>query len=310
MKNILVTGGAGAIGSNLARTLLSLDYNVIILDDLSSGFKENVDARAKFYEGSLLENDLLVHIFQKHKIDFIFHLAALFANQNSVEHPALDLQVNGHGTLSILEKAHKYKVQKVVYTSSSCVYGAMPTMSDRLPLEGKLDTPYAITKLLGEQYCQFFSSFHGLNTTIVRLFNVYGPGEKPGQYRNVIPNMFSKAIKGEPLIITGTGDETRDFTFVEDVMNGMIQACLGQSAPGEIFNLGSGVPTSIQTLVDTINLISGNKSPTIYRPRRSWDHVLHRIASIEKARNEIAFMPKTTLMEGLSKTFEWLLTNE
>lgn len=309
MTNILITGGAGAIGSNLARHLISLNYNVIILDDLSSGFKESILPQAKFFQGTILDDALLDGIFQEHQIDYIFHLAALFANQNSVEHPDIDLQVNGLGTLKILEKAHKYHVKKVIYTSSSCVYGGMSTMDDASPLQGKLDTPYAITKLLGEQYCQFFSSFHGLDTSIVRLFNAYGPGEKPGMYRNVIPNMFLKAINGESLTITGTGQETRDFTFVKDVVLGMTQVCFCQTAPADIFNLGSGRSTSIQTLVEAINTISGNKSPIIYLPRRSWDHVLHRVATIEKVKNKIGFIPKVSLEEGLNKTYRWLLKN-
>jgi UDP-glucose 4-epimerase len=309
MTNILITGGAGAIGSNLARHSISLGCNVIILDDLSSGFKESISPEAKCFQGTILDDALLDSIFQEHKIDYIFHLAALFANQNSVEHPDIDLQVNGLGTLKILEKAYKYHVKKVIYTSSSCVYGGMSTMDDTSPLQGKLDTPYAITKLLGEQYCQFFSSFHGLDTSIVRLFNAYGPGEKPGLYRNVIPNMFLKAINGESLTITGTGQETRDFTFVEDVVLGLTQVCFCQTTPADTFNLGSGIPTSIQVLVETINAITRNKSPVIYQPRRNWDHVLHRVAHIQKAKNKIGFAPNTSLKEGLDKTYHWLLKN-
>jgi UDP-glucose 4-epimerase len=273
---------------------------------LSSGFQENIPSEVTFYNGSILNEALLDRIFQEHEIDNVFHLAALFANQNSVEHPALDLQVNGLGTLKILEKSKQYQIQKVIYTSSSCVYGGMSKMDDKVPLSGKLDTPYAITKLLGEQYCQFFSSYHGLNTSIVRLFNAYGPGEKPGLYRNVIPNMLLKAMKGESLIITGTGQETRDFTFVEDVAYGIAQAGFCQTQPGEVFNLGSGIPTTIQTLVEMINGLTKNSAPITYQPKRTWDHISHRVADIQKARNVIAFVPKTQLIVGLEKTYNWL----
>lgn len=307
MNKILITGGAGAIGSNLANYMLSKDSHVIVIDDLSSGFKENLPSQVTFYKGSILDESLLDRIFQEHKIDYVFHLAALFANQNSVEHPDIDLQVNGLGTLKILEKSKHYHIKKVIYTSSSCVYGGMPIMDDKKPLHGKLDTPYAITKLLGEQYCQFFSSLHGLDTAIVRLFNAYGPGEKPGQYRNVIPNMLLKAIKGESLIITGTGNETRDFTFIEDVVYGIAQAGFCQTKPGEVFNLGSGVPTTIQALVEIINGIANNNSPIIYQPRRDWDHIAHRVADIQKARDLIGFAPKTQLENGVKKTYDWLI---
>ena len=194
MSSILVTGGAGAIGSNLVASLLKEGHKVIVLDDLSSGHKRNISEAAVFFQGSILNEELLEEVFQNAKIDYVLHLAALFANQNSVDHPTLDLSVNGLGTLNILEKSLKYGVQKVVYTSSSCVYGNDPIMNEDKPLNGILDTPYAITKLLGEQYCKFFSKCNGLNTVIVRLFNCYGPGEIPGKYRNAIPNFFSTAL--------------------------------------------------------------------------------------------------------------------
>jgi nucleoside-diphosphate-sugar epimerase len=236
-------------------------------------------------------------------------LAALFANQNSVQHPEKDLMINGLGTLKILEKSKLYGVKKVIYTSSSCVYGNMQEMEEEKPLTGKLDTPYAITKLLGEQYCQFYSDFHKVPTAIIRLFNSYGPGEKPGVYRNVIPNFFYKAMQGESLIITGTGEETRDFTFVTDVIDGLYRACFQKTEAGEVFNLGSGKQTSIQNLVELINKMTGNKSKIIYQPRRNWDHVLHRTANIEKAKNNIGYSPAIDIQEGLQRTFSWLSKN-
>jgi nucleoside-diphosphate-sugar epimerase len=306
MANILVTGGAGAIGSNLVNHLLSNQHKVMVIDDLSSGSRDNLNAQSVFFQGSILDDDLLENIFTKNNIEYVFHLAALFANQNSVQHPEKDLMINGLGTLKILEKSKLYDVKKVIYTSSSCVYGNTMEMEEDKPLTGKLDTPYAITKLLGEQYCKFYSDFHGLSTVIVRLFNSYGPGEKPGIYRNVIPNFFYRAMKGESLVITGTGEETRDFTFVEDVTSSLCKVCFQITKAGEIFNLGSGRQTSIQELVELINKMTGNTAEIIYHSRRTWDHVLHRVANIEKSKSVLGYKPEISIDEGLIKTYNWL----
>jgi nucleoside-diphosphate-sugar epimerase len=182
----------------------------------------------------------------------------------------------------------------------------MPEMIEDAPLTGYLDTPYAITKLLGEQYCRYYSSFYGLNVVIARLFNSYGPGEKPGQYRNVIPNFFSKAIKKESLIVTGTGYETRDFTYVGDIVQGLFKLCIKPTQPGEVFNLGSGQKVSINHLVKIINEISKNTAPILYKPRRDWDHVEHRVANIQKAKSFIKYVPTHSLQEGLVATYDWI----
>ena len=164
------------------------------------------------------------------KPERVFHLAALFANQNSVEHPDRDLTVNGLGVVKVLEHAQRAGVAKVLYTSSSCVYGNKAVMRET-DIDFKPDTPYAITKLLGEQYCRFWSEFHKLDTVMVRLFNTYGPGEHPGRYRNVIPNFMKLAMAGEALADHGTGEETRDFNFVADTVAGMILAMETPTTP-------------------------------------------------------------------------------
>lgn len=309
MSNVLVTGGAGAIGSNLVTFLRKMQHIVTVIDDLSSGYKDNVCDSVNFLQGSILDESFLESVFVNNKIEYVFHLAALFANQNSVNNPDKDLLVNGLGTLNVLEKSKLHNVKRVVYTSSSCVYGNMEIMNENEPLTGILDTPYAITKLLGEQYCKFYAKFHNLPVTITRLFNSYGPGEQPGKYRNVIPNFFQKATQGESLIITGTGQETRDFTYVDDIVSGLYKACFHCSQNGEIFNLGSGKPTSISELVNLINKISGNKAQIIYQPRRNWDHVLHRVAVIDKAKNFLGYAPITDIQDGLQKTFNWFSQN-
>lgn len=304
MTRVLVTGGAGAVGSNLVTALLRDGHDVIVLDDLSSGHRWLVPEGAHLVEGSVTSRDTLDRAF-RHSPEFVFHLAALFANQNSVEHPRRDLDVNGVGTLNMLERSHHAGVEKFLFCSSSCVYGPKPSMEeadrDFLP-----ETPYAFTKLLGEHYAEFWCRHHGLDVVTVRPFNVFGPGELPGQYRNVIPNFFDIALRGEPLPITGTGDETRDFTYVDDVVDGMKRAMFSQTEPGEVFNLGSGRETRIIDLAERINDLVGNPAGLRFLPRRAWDHVPRRVASIERARSRLGYEPVTALDAGLERTFDWL----
>src|SRR4030066_299826 len=238
-KNVLITGGAGCIGSNLTKALIEAEASkVIVLDDLSAAEKLNVpiDPKVIFVEGSALDDEILKRVFSM-KLDCVFHLAAHFANQNSVDNPETDLEVNGLGTIKVLEYSHLAKVSKFVFASSGCsVYGSqapLPLKEDYVSLH--LDTPYQITKLLGELYCNFFHNYYGLQAAIARYFNVYGPGEIPGAYRNVIPNFMWWALHKMPLPITGTGEETRDFTFVDDIVDGTLRLGVMPQAGGGAF---------------------------------------------------------------------------
>src|SRR3990170_3102888 len=226
-KVILVTGGAGAIGSNLTRTIAGLGAKiVIVLDNLSSAERWNIPSLSNvmFVEGDIRDEVKLKRVFFE-KPEYVFHLAAFFANQNSVNYPEIDLDVNGMGTLRLLEYSLFTGVKRLIYASSGCsIYGS----STPLPLREEfmsmnLSSPYQITKMLGELYCNFFKNHHGLKVVKARFFNSYGPGEVPGQYRNVIPNFIYWAVKGEALPITGTGEETRDFTYVGDIVDGLMR---------------------------------------------------------------------------------------
>ncbi|MGQ9854623.1 MAG: NAD-dependent epimerase/dehydratase family protein, partial [Candidatus Oleimicrobiaceae bacterium] len=203
-KTILVTGGAGAIGSNLTRALAELGAQVIILDDLSSSERWNVPSLPGilFVEGDILDEVKLKRVFFE-RPQIVFHLAAFFANQNSVDHPERDLMVNGLGTLRLLEYSVLTGVERFVYASSGCsIYGSespLPLREEFMSMH--LSTPYQITKMLGELYCNFFYNHYGLKVVKPRFFNSYGPGELPGQYRNVIPNFIYWAMKGLPLPI-------------------------------------------------------------------------------------------------------------
>jgi nucleoside-diphosphate-sugar epimerase len=205
---VLVTGAAGCVGSNLCRALLQAGAaRVVALDDHSAAERWNLadDSRLEFIHGSVTDSASLSRAFAARPA-FVFHLAAFFANQNSVEHPEQDLQVNGLGTLRVLDASREAKAERVVYASSGCsVYGSrapLPLKEDFVSLH--LDTPYQITKLLGELYCNFFHNYHSLPVVRARLFNVYGPGEIPGRYRNVIPNFLYWALDAQPLPLTGS----------------------------------------------------------------------------------------------------------
>jgi nucleoside-diphosphate-sugar epimerase len=192
-----------------------------------------------------------------------------------------------------------------VNISSSCVYGNNEVMTET-DIDFDPDTPYAITKLLGERYCQFWANQFNLDVVSLRFFNSYGPHEYPGQYRNVIPNFFKRAMAGQPLTITGTGQETRDFTFVEDTVQGILGALFGRTKPGDVFNIASGRETSILELAEKINRITGNRAEIQFVPRRSWDRVSRRKGIIEKAQSTFDYRPLTDLDEGLEKTYNWL----
>ena len=309
MKNkILVTGGAGAIGSNLVNRLSASPANhIVVLDNLSSGHVENIQMRpnVRFIQGSIVSDEDLDLAFSDN-IDIIYHLAANFANQNSVDFPQRDLQVNGMGTLKLLLRSVEKHVKRFIYSSSSCVYGNRSEPLDEKCREFSLDTPYAITKLLGEQYVRFFHEHHKLNTVILRFFNVYGPNEYPGKYRNVIANFFFKAIKNQDIEITGTGNETRDFNFVEDTVSAVELAAESPRAVGKVINIASGKETKVNDLVEMILRISNSKSKVHYGQRRSWDTVVRRVAAVDAAKKVLNYEARVHIQAGLEKYYEWL----
>src|SRR4030042_2315787 len=283
-KKALVTGGAGCIGSNLTKALIKAGASkILVLDDLSSAEKWNVpvDPSVLFIRGSILDDEVMKRAFAP-GLDFVFHLAAHFANQNSVDNPETDLLVNGQGTLKVLEYAHLTGVGRVVFASSGCsVYGSqapLPLKENFISLH--LDTPYQIPKLLGELYCNFFHNYYHLPVAIARYFNVYGPGEIPGAYRNVIPNFIYMALHDKPLPVMGTGEETRDFTFVEDIVDGTLRLGVYPEARGGAFNLASETETKVIEVANIINEITGNKAGIRFVAMRDWDKITRRRASI------------------------------
>jgi len=312
-KRILISGGSGCIGSNLIKTLLKVEpEKIIVIDDLSASHEWNLpkDPKVVFIRGSILDEEKMKRAFS-FKPHYVFHLAAHFANQNSVDHPETDLLVNALGTLRTLEYANIVGVERFVFASSGCsVYGSqapLPLKEDFVSLH--LDTPYQINKLVGELYCNYFHDYHKLPVATARYFNVYGPGEVPGRYRNVIPNFFWWAMNGQPLPITGTGEETRDFTFVDDIVDGTLRMGIVDGAVGEAINLASETETRVIDLANWINDMTGNKAGIVYIERRDWDKAIRRRASIEKAKKILGYEPKTEMKAGLRKVHEWFREN-
>ncbi len=308
-KVVLVTGGAGAIGSNLTAALARAGAKcVIILDNLSSSCTWNIPSlgNVMFVRGDVADDVTLKRVFFE-RPHVIFHLAAFFANQNSVDYPEKDLATNGMGTLKLLQYAVLAGVARFVYASSGCsIYGSsapLPLKEEFMSMD--LSTPYQITKMLGELYCNFFYHHYGLPVVKPRFFNSYGPGEVPGQYRNVIPNFIYWAMKGQVLPITGTGEETRDFTYVGDLVDGLLRAGYDEKAVGREFNLASGVETRIVDLANWVNEAVGNRAGVRVVSRRQWDTKSRLLASIERARELIGYEPKTSFRQGLDATIRW-----
>ncbi len=312
LKTFVVTGGAGAIGSRLAlRLLRNADTDrVVVVDDLSSGHRALLpdDPRVELLERRIQVEGALPDVPPD---SIVFHLAAHFANQNSVDHPAADLSTNGLGTLRVLEWARHSKAARVVFASAGCTivgHDVEGAIREDMPPTLDVATPYQATKMLGELYCNYFHSSGGPPTVRCRFFNSYGPGEIPGPYRNVIPNFFAHALANEPLIITGSGVETRDFLYVDDLVEGLIVCGTNERALGEAVNLGTGKQTRVVDIARFILELTGSKSPILYAPRRAWDRTRTREACIGKAR-ALGFDPRIDIREGLAHTLQWFLDN-
>ena len=317
-KNILVTGGAGAIGSNLTLALSQLvgdNGKVIILDNLVSiKGKDPVDfpslQNVMFVKGDIRNDVDLKRVFRE-KPSIIFHLAAFFANQNSVDYPENSADVDVKGIIKLLDFAQFTNVDKFIYASSGCSiygsYGKMPLKEDFMSMH--LTTPYQINKMVGEMYSNFYFHHYGLKVVNCRFFNSFGPGEVPGQYRNVIPNFIYWSMLKKSLPLTGTGDETRDFTYVLDLVQGLIKAAYYEKAIGKAFNLAAGKEIKIKDVISLVNESTGSSIPITKYPPRKWDTKKRLLASIELADNLIDYKPIISFEDGLKANFDWFNNN-
>jgi nucleoside-diphosphate-sugar epimerase len=308
-KTVLITGGAGAIGSNLTRTIAELRARaVIVLDDFSAAYEWNIPSLTNVLcvKGSVTDEVALKRVFA-HKPDIVYHLAAFFANQNSVDYPQRDLMTNGLGTLLIFQYAQMCGTSRIVYASSGCsIYGSqapLPLKEEFMSMH--LTTPYQITKMLGELYGNFFHHHYGLPIVKTRFFNSYGPGEVPGQYRNVIPNFIFWALSGLPLPFTGSGEETRDFTYVMDIVDALLRAGYDDRAIGREMNIASGSEIKILALAERINEITGNKAGIVRAEHRVWDTKKRLLACVDRAKELIGYEPTMEFEQGLTHTIDW-----
>ena len=306
MKKVIVTGGAGFIGSHLTELLLSRGYHVIIIDDFSTGKMANIEPLLKnikvdFIQGSITDLPLLQNLFQG--VDFVFHQAALSSVPRSVADPLSTNKVNITGTLNVLLAARDNNVKKVIYASSSSVYGDTPTLPKREDMVSNPQSPYALTKLVSEYYCRIFHQIYDLPTICLRYFNVYGPRQdSDSQYAAVIPIFIARLSQNKPPIIYGDGEQTRDFTFVKDVIQANIIGA--ESDACGIFNIGRGENSTLNDLAKTITDLMGKDLQSEYQPPRVGD-VRDSLADISKAR-AIGYEPQYSLDKGLRETIKRL----
>jgi UDP-glucose 4-epimerase len=306
LKEIVITGGAGFIGSNLAQRLVTNGHSVRIIDDLSTGRLANIDRLVQggdvdLVRGSILDRSLLREAFKG--ADYIFHLAALPSVARSVKDPLSTNEVNIEGTLNVLIEARDANVGKVVTASSSSVYGDTPTLPKDESMRPNPRSPYAISKLAGEHYCHVFSELYGLATICLRYFNVFGPHQDPrSEYAAVIPRFISSVLNGEPPLMYGDGAQTRDFTFVQDVVDANLLAM--ESDVEGAFNISGGRQTSIEELAWMIINAMGSDVEPVKGPRRPGD-ILHSVADITAARDAFGYRPEHSLEDGLEVTIEW-----
>ena len=303
MKKVVITGGSGFIGSHLAEELAGRDYQVIILDNLTTGRIENIRSfvdrkNVEFTEVSITEVGLLRNIFKD--VSYVFHQAAIPGVPQSINNPIATHQVNATGTLNVLMAARDCGLKKVVYASSSSVYGDTPTLPKTEDMIPNPQSPYAVSKLAGEYYCGVFTRVFGLPTICLRYFNVYGPRQNPdSDYAAVIPRFITAVLSGRPPVIYGDGKQTRDFTFVRDVVKANILAAEGESTG--IYNIGSGQRTSIASLAHLVAKLMGKEViKPVHENERTGD-IRHSLADISKAET-FGYTPGFSLSEGLKLT--------
>jgi UDP-glucose 4-epimerase len=302
----LVTGGAGFIGSNVVRLLLEKGHDVTVLDDLSSGYRGNLDPfpQVRFYEGDIRDPDTVAQATAG--VEVVFHLAASVGNTRSIEHPIKDSEVNALGTLRILEAARHGGVRKVVFSSSAGIFGelkTLPIMEDH-PVEP--DSPYGASKLAAEKLCLAYAKLYPMECVCLRYFNVYGPNQRYDAYGNVIPIFAHRMIHGEPVVIFGDGEQTRDFVNVHDVARANYQAAMARGVSGA-FNVASGTRITINHLVELMREASGLQPRVEYGPPRRGD-VRHSLANISAARAAFGYEPVVGLKEGLAEYMDWAKT--
>lgn len=302
MKTYLVTGGAGFIGSHIIRELVRSGERVRCLDNAVGSCLENlrdVQDDVDWFYGDIRNKHCAMEALDG--VDYVLHQAALPSVNRSIDVPDLTNDVNVSGTLNLLMGARDAGVRRFVYASSSSVYGNTEQLSKSEDMSPCPVSPYAVSKYAGELYCKSFYGIYGLPIVILRYFNVFGPGQKQRtQYSSVIANFLAAVLDRTPVVIYGDGKQTRDFTYVQNVVDANLLACSVDGIEGEVFNIASGVETSVNELLDLVNELSNCNLEVKYEPKRRGD-VLHSVASIEKAKRLLGYNPSVSLRMGLGR---------
>jgi nucleoside-diphosphate-sugar epimerase len=308
MSRVFVTGGAGFIGSNLTEALLKKGHRVRVLDNFSSGKKENLIFDEGYSTLEMIEGDIRdFTLCQKamKDIEYVFHQAALPSVQRSVEDPLNSNSVNVEGTLNILIAARDAHVKKVIYASSSSIYGDTPTLPKKEDMPPNPLSPYALQKYAGEQYCRLFFQLYGLDTISLRYFNIFGPKQDPTSlYSAVIPRFIDALVKGDPPIIFGDGEQSRDFTYIDNVVQANLLAMTTDHLNGEVVNIACGKRISLNQLLGILKSVLNLKMSPIYQEPRVGD-VKHSLADIGKAKKLLNYVPQIETEVGLKRTAEF-----
>lgn len=304
---VLVTGGAGFIGSHIASALAASGARVRIIDDLSTGYRENIEeikGDVDFVQGSLADEASLTKAIED--VELVFHEAAIPSVPRSVENPRQTHTASVDSTFSLLMAAKDKKVRRVVYAASSSAYGDQPTLPKVETMLPEPLSPYAVAKLVGEQYCQVFTRVYGLETLSLRYFNVFGPRQDPSsQYSGVISRFISAFLRNETPVIYGDGEQSRDFTYIDNVVQANLKAAESRKGIGQVINVANGERTSLNQLLDELKQLTGKTDVKAdYQETRAGD-VKHSLADISRARDLLGFEPKVGLRTGLSLTMDW-----
>jgi nucleoside-diphosphate-sugar epimerase len=303
----LVTGGAGFIGSHIASALASAGARVRIIDDLSTGYRENleeIEGEVDFVQGSLADQKSLRKALEG--VELVFHEAAIPSVPRSVEDPRQTHIASVEGTFSLLLAAREMKVRRIVYAASSSAYGDQPTLPKVETMLPEPLSPYAVAKLVGEHYCQVFSRVYGLETISLRYFNVFGPRQDPSsQYSGVISRFISALLRGERPVIYGDGEQSRDFTYIDNVVDANLKAAESARGIGEVMNIANGERITLNQLLQELRDLTGRSDVVAdYREPRVGD-VKHSLADISRARSLLGFEPRVDLRTGLQLTIDW-----
>ena len=305
-SKVVITGGAGFIGSHLSEYWINQDSEVHVIDNLRSGYLSNLEELqdVKFHRGSITDRKLMFEVLKG--ADYVFHLAAMVSVDESVQKPQECIEINVNGLLNVLDASREYGIKKVVLSSSAAVYGDNPASPKTIDMKPEPKSPYGITKLDGELYLKMYNEIYGLGTISLRNFNVFGPKQDPqSQYSAAIPIFVSRAIKNDPIVIYGDGEQTRDFVFVKDVVTANVLAAQASGVNG-VFNVATGKAMSIRRIAELVIDETNSKSKIIYGKERPGD-IKHSLASIDATTTKLGFVPSYDLEEGLRLTINYFI---